>query len=37
VIGTCAEVSSSDQQDSKGCLSQAWSDALYMELVKELF
>ncbi len=37
VIGACAEVSSSTNQDSKGCFSQAWSNALYMELVQELF
>lgn len=36
-IGACSEISSSDKQDSNGCFSQAWSNAFYMELVKELF
>jgi len=37
IIGGCAEVSSSDQQESRGCLLQTWSNALYLELVQELF
>lgn len=36
-IGHHAEISSSRQQESKGCLMQAWSAAMYIELVEELF
>jgi len=37
IVGGCAEVSSSTMQESRGCLQQAWSNALYMELIHELF
>ncbi len=36
-IGHHAEISSSKQRESKGCLMQAWSAAMYIELVEELF
>ncbi|MBI4149841.1 hypothetical protein HY488_00395 [Candidatus Woesearchaeota archaeon] len=36
-VGHHAEISSSKQQESKGCLMQAWSAAMYIELVEELF
>lgn len=36
-IGHHAEVSSALRQTSSGCLSQAWSAAMYVELVEELF
>ncbi len=36
-VGHHAEISSSKQQESKGCLVQAWSAAMYVEMVEELF
>ncbi len=35
-IGHHAEVSSSRQFESRGCLMQAWSSAMYIELINEL-
>jgi glycogen debranching enzyme len=37
IIGTHAELSSSKQQKSFGCWNQAWSNAMYLELINELF
>ena len=37
IVGSNAEISSSKEQDSKGCLSQAWSNAMYIEMINELF
>lgn len=36
-IGHAAEVSSANSLKSEGCVCQAWSNAMYIELVKELF
>ncbi|MFH1331723.1 MAG: amylo-alpha-1,6-glucosidase [archaeon] len=36
MVGYHAELSSSKQLDSNGCLAQAWSSALFVELVDEL-
>ena len=36
-VANHAEVSSAFRQESRGCLSQAWSLAMYIELVNELF
>jgi len=36
MVGHHAELSSSKQLDSNGCLAQAWSSALFVELVDEL-
>ena len=36
-IGTAGELSSAKELRSEGCLMQAWSNALYIELVEELF
>ncbi len=36
IVGHHAELSSSKQLDSNGCLSQAWSSALFVELVDEI-
>lgn len=37
VIGYHAELSSAKEQKSQGCLAQAWSSAMYVELMHELF
>lgn len=37
MVGHHAEISSSKKLESWGCYSQAWSNALFIELVKELF
>lgn len=37
VTGFAAEVSDAKELSSKGCWAQAWSNALYIELVNELF
>jgi glycogen debranching enzyme len=37
VVGHHAELSSASEFKSQGCLAQAWSAALYVELVEELF
>ncbi len=36
LLGHHAEISSSYEKESFGCLSQAWSNALYIELINEL-
>ncbi|MCX8147257.1 MAG: hypothetical protein N3D84_02210 [Candidatus Woesearchaeota archaeon] len=36
-IGHHAELSSSSNLESNGCLMQAWSAAMYIELIKEMF
>ena len=36
MVGHHAEVSSSKRLDSNGCMAQAWSSALFVELVDEL-
>lgn len=36
-IGCASELSSAKELRSEGCLNQAWSNALYIELVEELF
>jgi glycogen debranching enzyme len=36
-VGSHAELSSAAELRSEGCLSQAWSNAMYIELVYELF
>lgn len=36
-LGCHAEVSSAKEQRSEGCISQAWSSAMYIELVNEMF
>lgn len=35
-LGSHAEISSAKQLESHGCLNQAWSDAMFLELAKEL-
>jgi hypothetical protein len=35
-IGCASEVSSAAEQKSEGCLSQAWSNAMFVELMDEL-
>ncbi len=37
IAGAHAEISSANKQQSNGCGSQAWSNALYIELVDELY
>lgn len=37
VAGSHAEISSASHQESRGCLAQAWSLAMYIELIIELF
>jgi len=36
-IGHHAEISSSAVMESQGCFMQAWSAAMYVEMVNELF
>lgn len=36
-VGHHAEISSASHLSSEGCLSQAWSNAMYIELLSELF
>ena len=36
-IGCHAELSSAKELQSKGCFNQAWSNAMYIELIEELF
>jgi glycogen debranching enzyme len=36
ILGYHAELSSAEIQESKGCLAQAWSSAIYIELLKEI-
>ena len=36
VIGCCSELSSSSEQRSEGCLNQAWSNALFIEMTDEI-
>ncbi|MFO8016313.1 MAG: amylo-alpha-1,6-glucosidase [Candidatus Woesearchaeota archaeon] len=36
-VGHHAEISSSSEMQSKGCLMQAWSNAMYIEMVNELY
>jgi hypothetical protein len=36
-IGNHAELSSALQLESQGCLNQAWSSAMYIELISEIF
>jgi glycogen debranching enzyme len=35
-VGHHAEVSSASRLESQGCMAQAWSDAMFIELVEEL-
>jgi hypothetical protein len=35
-LGSCSELSSASHQTSSGCLNQAWSDAMLIELLQEL-
>ncbi|MFH1181664.1 MAG: amylo-alpha-1,6-glucosidase [Candidatus Woesearchaeota archaeon] len=35
-LGSHAELSSAKQLESHGCLNQAWSDAMFLELIREL-
>ncbi|MFH1770508.1 MAG: amylo-alpha-1,6-glucosidase [archaeon] len=35
-IGHCSELSSAKEQRSEGCLSQAWSTAMFLELTKKI-
>ncbi len=35
-LGACSEVSSASHQTADGCLNQTWSDAMFIELWKEL-
>jgi len=37
IMGGHAEISSAKEQTSEGCLSQAWSSAMFIELVHEIF
>jgi hypothetical protein len=37
IIGSSAELSSAEDLRSEGCLNQAWSNAMFIELVEELF
>ncbi len=37
MIGHHAELSSAKELRSEGCLSQAWSSAMYVELINELY
>lgn len=37
IVGSNSEISSSSKQESMGCLSQAWSNALYIELISEIY
>jgi len=37
IIGSHAEISPSEDMESMGCLDQAWSSAMYIELVHEIF
>ena len=37
IIGHHAELSSAKKQTAEGCLAQAWSAAMYIELVDELY
>lgn len=36
LIGHCSELSSAEEQRSEGCLSQAWSTAMFLELTEKL-
>ena len=36
-IGCHSEISSAKQLESKGCFSQAWSNAMFIEMVEEVF
>ncbi|MBD3203826.1 hypothetical protein GF327_06000 [Candidatus Woesearchaeota archaeon] len=36
-IGNHSEISSASKQTADGCLSQAWSNAMYIEMIKEIF
>jgi len=37
MIGHHSEISSASEQDAQGCGAQAWSDAIYIELIDEMF
>ncbi len=37
IAGCAAELSSASQLKSEGCLNQAWSNAMFIELIEELF
>ena len=36
-IGCASELSSAKELKSQGCFNQAWSDAMYIEMVEEIF
>lgn len=37
IPGCCSEISSAKEQEAVGCLNQAWSDAMYIEMIHEMF
>jgi len=36
-IGCASEISSAKELSPTGCFSQAWSNAMYMEMIDEVF
>ncbi|MBI2654930.1 hypothetical protein HYX06_00710 [Candidatus Woesearchaeota archaeon] len=36
-VGCASELSSAKELSSQGCFSQAWSNAMYMEMIEQIF